>query len=291
MGRKGRNARKIRARTCAQKDSPKVQPPAPPPPETAAFPELSPDVIPLVLHAIFDGWDKDRDPVATCRAAVRWSTLNKTHREACADAEQVWDDLIARHFPNHTFEKTWGRELISFAIGDEFNIYSYITEPDPETFHTARDYYYALCGECIALAKDRERLRVCAEQAEKMDDYYTDRERQLLSSCELYWKEDACPIFLDLITTQHRVYMRMLIIRGHFFYYDFARPWLANQECLARDIILPRIKRNKKTMGDDWVLDFPDVQTLLNARSGGKRIEVVIRHEDGEYEDCPSNRY
>ena len=65
MGRRDRNAR-----TCAQK---KTIPP-PPPPETVELPELPFDVIPLVLHAIFFGWD-DQDPEATCRAAVRWSTL------------------------------------------------------------------------------------------------------------------------------------------------------------------------------------------------------------------------
>ena len=48
-------------------------PPAPPPPETVEFPELPFDVIPLVLHAIFDGWD-DRNPEVACRAAMCWST-------------------------------------------------------------------------------------------------------------------------------------------------------------------------------------------------------------------------
>ena len=122
------------ARACASKNPPKVE-----------FPELPFDVIPLVLRAIFDGGD-DRDPRVTCRAAMCWSTLNKTHREACID-EKVWDDLIARVFPAEAIAKLnaacsksqWFGEWTSYE--DELCTWSL----HPDAFYTPQDFFYELC--------------------------------------------------------------------------------------------------------------------------------------------------
>lgn len=275
MGRKHRNARKNRgARACAPKNPPKVQPPAPPPPETVEFPELPFDVIPLVLHALFDdGWPYDPgDDGATCRAAVRWSRLNKTHREACA-SDQVWEYVIARCQPNHTFEKTAGRELISIGreVCDNGHTWTmeYLSEPDPRSFRTTLDYFNALSNQCIALNKEKERLRECFKVAEK--EWLWWQEYHPMSCkhgrCKLY----TDPVYTNLIEAQYRVYMRILIVRGQFFYYDFLMPECWDLHRLAGKLI-QRIRKNRNRMGDKWVSKFPDLLELFEHHWGPREV-------------------
>jgi len=270
MGRKHRNARKNRgARACASKNPPKVQPPAPPSPETVEFPELPFDVIPLVLRAIFDGWD-DRDPEATCRTAARWSTLNQTHHEACA-AEQVWDDLIVHWFPRHTPAVIAERGLLS--CDKEFNDWGepskgWWTMPDPATFDTARDYYNALCGECIELARDRRRLKELYFKALEWYDWHRDPPPPTCGCCsewkttQLEWKwEQTEEVYRDFVETQHEVYVRMAIVRG----LDVFGGVLFIDRYGLSDVtekILKRIWKNMRTVGKDWDLDFPDLEAL-----------------------------
>ena len=151
------DARNPTSRACAQKEPLKVQPPTPPP-ETVELPELPFDVIPLVLRAIFDGWD-DRDPEATCRTAARWCAVNRAHRDACRDDDAAWRAITERVFPAEDIaelddprsEGNW------FGEWPHKNYENFETRwdwrpPDshglrPDAFDTPRAFFYALCDQ------------------------------------------------------------------------------------------------------------------------------------------------
>jgi hypothetical protein len=267
MGRKHRKARKNSgARACAHKKPLKAQPPTPPP-ETVGWPELPFDVIPLVLHALLVGCN-DRDPEATVRAAECWSTLNKTHREACAaDPDQVWEGLIARDFPRHTPAVIAERGLLSFDCDFDVcgnSIEDWLTEPDPKTFDTVQDYYFALYDMCIVLVRARSQLKEVCDKAEDWQDWWDDpydlRPNYGSTSLEVFW-EQCEPIYRDLVETQHEVYMCMAIVRGLDFHHQFLHVDHSNLGVVAEKM-LNRIRKNYHTMGEDWDLDFPDLKEL-----------------------------
>ena len=77
------------------------------------------------------------------------------------------------------------------------------------------------------------------------------------------WYKTTEPVWRDFVYKQHEVYMRIAIVRGLDFHQTF-RTEDKNPQTLRNLVekFLGRIQKNQRTMGEDWDLDFPDLEAL-----------------------------